>query len=142
MKKAEGVEMSEEEEAFVYAMHLACSQIFPVVLNAAVELELFDIIAEAGPGAHISAAEIASKLPTGRNPHASSMLERMMDLLTSHSLLTCVLSSDQEKEDGRRRLYGLSLAGKFFAKKHPRGEGSLAPMLRFLNHPATKDLFL
>ena len=121
----------------MYAMQLACSQMLPAVLNAAVELELFEIIADAG--SRISTADIASKLPTQNPDAAASMLGRMMDLLTSHSVLTCSVKS--EKDGKVEKLYGLAPAGKYSViKKNQATEGNMAVILKFANHPATKDL--
>lgn len=116
----------EDDDACLYAMHLPHSFVLISVLNAAVELKLFDIIAQASPDACMSPSEIASQLPT-RNPHAAALLDRMLRLLASYSLLTC---SVQTSEDGKvQRLYGLSPAGKFYVQT---GEGcSLAPMTLF-----------
>lgn len=87
-----------EEDNYSYAMELASSSVLPMVLMAAVELKVLDIIAKAGPGAQLSPSEIASQLPAAtRNPDAPEMLDRMLRLLASHSILTCSvdLSSDQ-----------------------------------------------
>lgn len=116
--------MDEEYGARQYAMQQCNSFTFTFVLKAAVELELFDIIAKGGIGKEISPHEIASDLPT-RNPDAPFMLDRMLCLLSSFSLLTCSLHTSK---DGRtERLYGLTPAGKLFVKD--RDGGSLAPLV-------------
>ncbi|KAA8546324.1 hypothetical protein F0562_002937 [Nyssa sinensis] len=95
-----------------------------------VELELFDIIAQKGSGAHISSSEIVSQLPA-QNPDAASILDRMLCLLASYSLLTCSLRTHQ---DGTvERLYGLAPAGKFFVRN--QSGRSLASMFPFAYHP-------
>ncbi|XP_059455376.1 caffeic acid 3-O-methyltransferase-like [Corylus avellana] len=119
----------EDDNACLYAMHVSTSQIFPMVLTAAIELNLFDIIASlrANRDAYVSTSEIASQLPT-KNPDAPSMLDRMLRLLATHSLLTC---SMRTCEDGRvERLYGLSPAGKFFAQNE---DGGLLSSLALIN---------
>ncbi|KDP40588.1 hypothetical protein JCGZ_24587 [Jatropha curcas] len=63
-----------DEEACLNAMIFSSSHVFPFVLHTAIELNLFGIIAKAGPGAFVSASEIASQLPT-TNPDAPSMLD-------------------------------------------------------------------
>jgi hypothetical protein len=94
------------DDAFLYAMLLSTSHIFPMALNAAIELNLFDIIASrANRDGYISPSEIASQLPT-KNPDAPFLLDRMLRLLASHSLLT---SSIRTCEDGRvERLWTLT----------------------------------
>ncbi|KAK1273923.1 Caffeic acid 3-O-methyltransferase [Acorus gramineus] len=103
----------EEEAACLYSMILASSSILPMTLKAAVELDLLEIIAAAGPGAEISPSEVASQLPTS-NPDAPVMLDRILRLLASYKILTCSLV---EGEDGKvTRLYGLAPVAKFLTK--------------------------
>nr|POE53074.1 caffeic acid 3-o-methyltransferase [Quercus suber] len=95
-------------------MLFSSTQLFPWVLNAAIELNLFGIIAEAGPAACMTPSEIASQLPT-HDSDAPSRLDRMLRLLASHSVLTC---SFRTLEDGKvERLYGLTPACHFFLRK-------------------------
>ncbi|KAF6137862.1 hypothetical protein GIB67_022005 [Kingdonia uniflora] len=71
---------NEEEEACSYAMQLASISVLPMVLKSTIELDVLEIIAKSGPGACISPSEIASKLPTTKNPEAHVMLDRMLRL--------------------------------------------------------------
>ncbi|XP_042490418.1 caffeic acid 3-O-methyltransferase-like [Macadamia integrifolia] len=112
--------MEEEEESQFLAMQIVSASVLPMVLRAALELHVFDIIAEAGPRACLSPQDIASRLAT-HNPDAPGLLDRMLRLLVSHSLLTCsVLSHDH-------RVYGLAPASKLFVKN--KDGASLAPYL-------------
>ncbi|KAF8379827.1 hypothetical protein HHK36_029276 [Tetracentron sinense] len=114
----------EEEEACLYAMQLASSSILPMVLKAAIELDLLEIIAKAGPGAYISPAEIASQLPS-KNPDAPVMLDRILRLLASYSVLTCSLRTLEGELV--QRLYGLAPVCKFLIKNE---DGvSMAPLV-------------
>ncbi|GAB4841035.1 hypothetical protein Ancab_021781 [Ancistrocladus abbreviatus] len=104
-----------EEEAAVHAMQLSLSYALPAVLNTVVfELGLLEIISKAAPAAadgHLSAAEIASHLPT-KNPKAAFVLDRMLRLLSAFSILSCKLCS---LDDGSvERVYGLAPTGKLF----------------------------
>ncbi|KAF6143841.1 hypothetical protein GIB67_009822 [Kingdonia uniflora] len=97
---------NEEEEACSYAMQLASISVLPMVLKSTIELDVLEIIAKSGPGACISPSEIASKLPTTKNPEAHVMLDRMLRLLASYKVLTCTMHT---LEDGHvERLYGLA----------------------------------
>ena len=87
-----------------YAMQLVTSSVLPMVMQASIELGLFDIIAKLGQA---SASEIASRLPT-RNPEAPIMLDRMLYLLTTHSVLSC------SAIDGDGRVYALTPVSKYF----------------------------
>ncbi|XP_048227335.1 caffeic acid 3-O-methyltransferase-like isoform X2 [Ricinus communis] len=132
-------EEEEEEESCLNAMLFSSSHVFPMVFRAAIELDLFGIIAKSGPGgAHVSASEIASHLPT-KNPDAPSMIDRMLRLFASHSLLS---SSLRTLHDGRvERLYGLTPACKFFLGSKEE-QGSLAPLSALSTHPATVQVWL
>ena len=73
-----------DEEANLFAMRLASASVLPRNFNSAIELELFEIRANAGPGADLSPSEIASQLPT-TNPDAPVTVERIWCVLTSDS---------------------------------------------------------
>nr|QED93051.1 caffeic acid O-methyltransferase [Paeonia lactiflora] len=96
----------EEEGHCQYALQLATASIFPMVLKGAIELDVLEIIDRAGPGALFSPSEIASHI---NNPDAPLMLDRILRLLASHSVLTCSLVNHQ-------RLYGLAPVSKYFLR--------------------------
>ncbi|OMO70438.1 O-methyltransferase, family 2 [Corchorus olitorius] len=83
-----------------------------MVLKAAVDLDLLEIIAKATPeGRKLSPIEIASHLPT-KNSDAPSIIDRILRVLASHSVLKCDVATS---EDGRaQRLYGLAPIGRYF----------------------------
>ncbi|KAH1045227.1 hypothetical protein GYH30_026432 [Glycine max] len=113
---------NEEDDTYLSALTLCFSRIFPAILNAAVDLNLFDIIDKA-ESSTLSASEIASLLP---NPHPqlANRLERILPVLASYSLLNC---SIRTTEDGvRERLYALSPIGQYFASDNDGG--SLGPL--------------
>ncbi|XP_042515055.1 caffeic acid 3-O-methyltransferase-like [Macadamia integrifolia] len=114
----------EEEEACLYAMQLASFSVLPMVLKSAIDLDLLEIIAKAGAGAQVSPSEIALHLPT-QNPDAPVMLDRILRLLASYSILTC---SQTTLDDGSiQRLYGLAPVSKFLVKNQ---DGvSIAPLV-------------
>nr|AGR85824.1 caffeic acid O-methyltransferase [Hibiscus cannabinus] len=102
-----------DEEANLFAMQLASASVLPMVLKSAIELDLLEIMAKAGPGASLSPKEVAAQLPT-TNPDAPVMLDRILRLLASYSILTCSLRS---LPDGKvERLYGLGPVCKFLTK--------------------------
>ncbi|KAI3464492.1 hypothetical protein Pfo_021155 [Paulownia fortunei] len=101
----------EDDEAAVVALAACASHVFPMALSAAIQLDLFEIIAKAGDGAHLSPSDIASQLPT-TNDGAAVVLDLMLRLLASHALLTCSISKLANGATERR--YGLAPAGKFF----------------------------
>ncbi|XP_041012363.1 caffeic acid 3-O-methyltransferase-like [Juglans microcarpa x Juglans regia] len=112
-----------DEEANLFAMQLASASVLPMVLKSAIELDLLEIMAKAGPGAYLSPSEIASQLPT-TNPDAPVMLDRILRLLASYSVLTYSLRT---LPGGRvERLYGLGPVSKFLTKNE---DGvSIAPL--------------
>ncbi|KAG9455446.1 hypothetical protein H6P81_008350 [Aristolochia fimbriata] len=118
------VKGSDDNEACMFAMQLASLSVLPMSLKAAIELDVLEIIAKAGPGAHLSPSEIASQLPT-RNPEAPAMLDRILRLLASYSVLTCSLV---DVPDGAvQRRYGLAPVCKFLVKN--RDGVSISPLV-------------
>ena len=105
-------------------MQLASASVLPMALKAAIELDVLEIIAKSGAGGCLSPREIASQLPT-KNPDAPTMLDRILRLLASYSILTCSLKAH---DDGSvERLYGLAPVCKFLIKNQ---DGvSIAPLV-------------
>jgi len=120
----------EEDEAVINAMLLSTSQVFPSMLNAAIELNLFEIIAKAN--AAISVPEIASKVPTQH----LDRLQRMLRFLANYSLLTC---STHTNDGSIETTYGLSSVGKYFVSDETRG--SLDSITTLCHHPTTLKLW-
>ncbi|GJW71211.1 caffeic acid 3-O-methyltransferase [Tanacetum coccineum] len=105
---------------------LATSCVFPMVLKAAIELDLLEIIAKKGPDGSCSASELAAQVgATVNNPEAPQMLDRMCSLLTSHSVLTCTFKKSHG--GGHKPFYGLAPVCKFLIKNE---DGvSFAPLM-------------
>ncbi|GAB2286758.1 hypothetical protein Dimus_021152 [Dionaea muscipula] len=78
----------EEEEVWSYVMTIAFGSAPPMVLRVVIELGVLEVINGAGPDAFMSPTEIAAQLPTS-NLDAATMLDRMLCLLASYSLLSC-----------------------------------------------------
>ncbi|XP_056173968.1 flavone 3'-O-methyltransferase OMT2-like [Syzygium oleosum] len=110
----------------LYAMQLATSSVLPMVLKATVELGVLDILEGEGPGAMLSPSQIASKIPIRNNPDAHGVLDRMLSLLASHSILTVSLVKDRQG-DGGCRVYGLAPVAEYFLRN--RDGGSLSGMM-------------
>lgn len=104
--------VSTDEEASLYAMQLGSASVLPMVLKAAIELDLLEIMAknDGFSGAQMSPSKLASYLPT-KNPDAHVMLDRILRLLASHSILTC--SVHKLPDGGVERLYGLDTVCKY-----------------------------
>ena len=118
------LEAKDEEQACLFAMQLASASVLPMVLKSAIELDLLEIIAKAGPGAHVSPAEVAAQLHT-QNPGAPVMLDRILRLLASYSVLNCKVRN--LPSGGVERLYGLEPVCKFLTRNE---DGvSMAPLL-------------
>ncbi|KAL0016165.1 hypothetical protein SO802_003234 [Lithocarpus litseifolius] len=123
-----GASTNEEDSLSQYAMQLATASVLPMVLKAAIELGVLEILDRAGPGALLSTSQIASQLPTHSNQDKSLLLDCMLKLLASHSVLTCSIVTHQH--DGQvSRLYGLAPVSKYFIKNQDGIGGSLAPLL-------------
>ncbi|KAL2347516.1 hypothetical protein Fmac_001516 [Flemingia macrophylla] len=106
-------EVAKDDDPYLSAAVLSMGRVFSAVLNAAIEINLFDIIAKAQScDSTLSASQIASLFPN-QHPQLANKLERILPLLVSYSLLDCSIRTDQ---DGKReRVYALSPIGKWFA---------------------------
>lgn len=127
-----------EDSACLSAMVLSTSLVYPAVLNAAIDLNLFEIIAKATPpGAFMSPSQIASKLPpSSQHSDLPNRLDRMLRLLTSYSLLT-TSTRTTHNDDGTtttERVYGLTQVGKYLVPDETKGY--LASFTTFLCYPA------
>ena len=120
----------EEEDSLIFAMQMTGSTVVSLALQSAIELGMFDIIAEAGEGARLSAKDIAAQIGTN-NPEAPTMLDRLLRLLASHSLLHCTVPQDPQSLLGLpQRLYSLTPRSKYFVTD---ADGvSLGPTLALL----------
>ncbi|RZC54399.1 hypothetical protein C5167_013249 [Papaver somniferum] len=113
-----------DDQLCILACQIAACSGLPMALKAALDLDLLEIIAKAGPNAYISSLEISSKLGT-QNPNAPSMLDRLLLLSTSFSILKC---SQITTQDGKiQRLYGLAPVCKYFTRD-PENGVSIAPL--------------
>lgn len=118
----------DEDECSSFANVLLSGCVTPIVLEAVIELDVLEIIKKLGGGSYggqFSAAEIAAHLPA-KNPEAAAMLDRMLRLLASHSVLTSTVNS--LRSGHFERLYGLAPVCKFLTKDE--NGVSLAPMAR------------
>ncbi|OMO82366.1 O-methyltransferase, family 2 [Corchorus olitorius] len=111
--------VEENTETFAFAIELVMASVLPMALKTAVEIGLLEIIAKAGPGAQLSASDIAAQMPT-KNQAAPIMVDRIARLLASHGVLRCSVV-------GLERLYSLSPVAYYFV---PNQDGvSLGPCL-------------
>ncbi|KAH0938665.1 hypothetical protein HID58_006126 [Brassica napus] len=100
---------------------------FPMVLKAALELGVIDTLAAAGNGTWKSPPEITANLPIKpKNPEAPNLLDRMLRLLVSHSILKCRVI-ETGGTGNTERVYAAEPVCKFFLKDSD-GSGSLASL--------------
>ncbi|MED6120810.1 hypothetical protein PIB30_024376 [Stylosanthes scabra] len=122
MKTPRKEEGEDEDDACMYALLLSSLQVFPFILNAAIDLNLFEIFSELAPnGEYLSVSEIASKLPTHvQHPQLHNRLDRILRVLASFSVLNSSsvhINNEDEGGFGRvERLYSLTHAAKYFLK--------------------------
>lgn len=118
------ISLDKDEELAGKAVALANTIALPMIIKSAFELNLLDIILSQGDqGAYISTSELASRIGA-KNPNAPIILDRMLRLLASHSILTCQL---QKGDGGAQRVYGPAPLCKYLASGD--GQGSLGPLL-------------
>ncbi|KAM1053475.1 hypothetical protein ACFX13_001021 [Malus domestica] len=128
----------EEEENFGYAMQIAFSSVLSMSMQSAIELGVFDIIAKAGPGAKLSSSEIVAHIGSGtRNSEAPMMLDRILRLLASHSILICSFVANEEDGSDSQRLYSLGPVSNYFVTNE---DGvSLGPLMSFIQDKILLD---
>lgn len=131
--------MSNGDDELSRAMQLNAGSVLPMVLRAAIELDLFEIMANksSSTGAQKlwSSYEIASHLPT-KNPDAPVMLERILRFLASESILTCTIITDENGQN-HKSSYGLAPICKYYVRDQ---DGiSLAPSLLLLQDKVVLD---
>ncbi|KAM3298391.1 hypothetical protein ACQJBY_040051 [Aegilops geniculata] len=90
-----------DEEGCMYAVQLALSSVLPMTLKAAIELGLLEILVGAG-GEALSPEEVAVKLPAEANPAAASMVDRMLRVLASHDIVSCMVEEGKDGNLSRR----------------------------------------
>ena len=128
------LKQEEEEESFPYAMQLVNSCALPMALQSTIELGVFDILAKAGPRAKLSPSQIVAQMPT-KNPEATVMLDRILRMLASHSVLGCSVVADEF--GSYQRLYSLSPVSKHFVRNE---DGvSLGPLMALLQDKVFLD---
>ncbi|KAM7507708.1 hypothetical protein LguiA_018161 [Lonicera macranthoides] len=104
----------DENDAFTCALQVTSSYIVPMVLKAAFELGLLDIIAKKG---QISPSKMASHF-LAKNKDALTLLGSVLRLLATHSILTCSLRNLEEGGGGEfERLYRLPPAGELLVQE-------------------------
>ena len=119
----------DDEAAFAYAMQLNNTTALTMSLQSVAELGVFDAIQKAGPDAKVSAKEIAS-LVSCENPAAPAMLDRILALLASHSILHCTVVPDEQRLGSFVRLYSMAPVAKYFARD---SDGvSIAPLMALI----------
>ncbi|XP_010478733.1 PREDICTED: flavone 3'-O-methyltransferase 1-like isoform X1 [Camelina sativa] len=125
----------EEQNVSLYAMILSSSSVLPMVLKTAIDLGLFDILAESGPS---SASQIVSLLSNQtQTHHDSSLVDRILRFLTSYSILTCSVSTDHGEPCA---FYGLAPVAKYFTNNQDGG-GSLAPLVNLFQDKVVIDMW-
>jgi len=95
--------------------------------KAAIELNVFNIINEAGPEAQLSSAEIVSKIPTTNHKAAAIALDKILAMLTTKSILSSSLRLRPDHK--QERIYGLTMASRTLVTNG--GGVSIAPLVLF-----------
>lgn len=120
----------DKEKVSLQAEKFLYSVAFPMVFKTALELGVIDAIAAVDEGVWLSSSEIALRLPTKpTNPEAPVLLDRMLVLLASHSVIKCRLIEDGENvQTGMtKRVYAAEPVCTFFLSRGDNS-GSLASL--------------
>ncbi|KAL8102004.1 caffeic acid 3-O-methyltransferase-like [Apium graveolens] len=134
----------EEASEFELALQVNSGAILGMVMKAAIELDIFEIMAKASTvngtspfgddAKKLSSDDIVAQLPT-QNPAASAMLDRILRFLASKSILnwTTIVGEDCKEKS----LYGLTSICKYYISD--KDGVSLAPTLLMLHDKVTVD---
>ncbi|CAL9109438.1 unnamed protein product, partial [Musa textilis] len=101
VKDMQRLTREEDEKACTYALQLVMGAVLPMTLKAAIELDLLEIVARAGPGAKLSPDDLVAQLPT-QNPHAAEMVDRILRLLAAYSIVSCSVETGEDGRPSRR----------------------------------------
>ncbi|KAK1441575.1 hypothetical protein QVD17_07577 [Tagetes erecta] len=122
---------SNDDQHLLNVMQLVTSGSFTMVLATIIKLKVLEAIAEAGPDARLTAHEIVSKLLIP-NKDAPDMVDRMLRLLASYSIVSC---NEGVHESRPTRVYGLTSFSKYFI---PNEDGaSLAAFMQLSQEKTT-----
>ncbi|XP_021748138.1 caffeic acid 3-O-methyltransferase-like [Chenopodium quinoa] len=118
--------LDEEEEAnYSYGIQISNACALPMVLNAAIEIGVLQIINDKAGLNGLMPVEIAAQVHA-RNPEAPAMLDRMLRLLSTYSLVSCTTVTTAD--GGVERRYKPTSMTKVYV---PDEDGvSLAPNLK------------
>ncbi|CAA7022845.1 unnamed protein product [Microthlaspi erraticum] len=123
----------DEETVGLQAQSLVNSLAFPMVLKAALELGVIDAIAAVDEGVWLSSSQIVLRLPIKpTNPEAPVLLDRMLILLASHSILKYRILETGENHPTEIREYAAEPVCKLLLNRGD-GSGSLASLF-LINH--------
>lgn len=104
------VNHEDDDEAFLECMVSCGSHVLRLVLNASIQLNLFEIVDKSRDGDPVSAFEIASQLPTVNVERAAQVLDSMLRVLVTQSFLTCSTTDHASTTELR---FGITPKGKF-----------------------------
>ncbi|CAN6460019.1 unnamed protein product [Victoria cruziana] len=133
-----------EEEACLSAWLLTSGSVLPMALKAAIDLGILELMGKASEEeglTQLTSEEVAARLHA-RNPDAPALLERLLRLLASHSILTCTTTGNNNDNHGNVRWrYGLGNEAKFLFGSE--NDGSFGPLLQTLQDkdPRFNNLF-
>lgn len=131
MKKITG---NEEDDAYMYAMQLGSLTVLPMTLKVALELGLLKLMISDNTADRtqaqrlFSSDELVERLGITSNPNASAMIERILRLLASYSVLTFSNSPDANGQIIPR--YGAAPVCKYLT---PDEDGVSVEALTLLN---------
>ncbi|KAF8014114.1 hypothetical protein BT93_H0067 [Corymbia citriodora subsp. variegata] len=108
LEEAPVITTTQEDEEILSTFEIPSMVFVPMVLKSVIELEIMELLAKSG---QLSPPEIAARLSIN-NPAAPDIIDRMLRLLASYSIISCTLVED--RGGCPQRLYGLGPRSKFF----------------------------
>ncbi|XP_031482634.1 caffeic acid 3-O-methyltransferase-like [Nymphaea colorata] len=123
-----------DEQACLSAWHLVSGSVLPMALKAAIEMGLLEVMAKAHQQEGIpllTSHEIAARL-SAKNPEAPTLLERLLRLLASHSILTCSTTTITNNNHDCKAQWGYGLGEKSRFLLGDENGGSMGPLVLML----------
>ncbi|PTQ45205.1 hypothetical protein MARPO_0015s0024 [Marchantia polymorpha] len=130
----------DDEAGMLQALQMSVMVTLPFTLKAAINLGVPKILVDAGPGAELTAEEIATSIAKVSNCCADPKnLDRILRVLASNNIVTEIVSKNGNDSDCTQRSYGPTSTLKYFTDNE---DGvSLAPFLLLSTDPVFVPTF-
>ncbi|XP_020574769.1 caffeic acid 3-O-methyltransferase-like [Phalaenopsis equestris] len=125
MEPSTPAQLQDDEAAYLATLQLLSYHGVAMAVKAAIELDIFNILARSGPDTFLSAGEIACQISNSDPSKTAPRLDRVLRFLASHSVLRFSSACSASSTGAIERRYALEPIYRFLAKN--KDGVSLAP---------------